>query len=92
MQQHEFIWMAQKLGIKSQQGAEGITVINLRPQIQIAHNYKKKDQMTVIFTEDQSRFLISSKPQLEEIILLERSNKDLEQILRKYCEDNLEKV
>lgn len=93
MQQHEFIWMAKNLKVTDvTQDETGNTVINLRPQIQLTHNYKKKNQMQIVFTEDQSRFLIPSKSDLEEIFRLHLSNVNVEQILRKHCEDNFEKV
>lgn len=93
MQQHEFIWMAKNLKVNNvTQNENGTTTINLRPQIQITHNYKKKNQMLIIFTEDQVRYLISTKVELQEIYRLHLSNVDLENVLRHYCEDWLKKI
>lgn len=92
MQQQEFIWMANNIphdGII--QDEIGNTIIQLRSQIQLTHNYKKKNQMMIIFQEDQSRFLIPSKKRLEDIYRLHLENTQLTDILRNYCEGTLER-
>jgi hypothetical protein len=92
MNQPEFIWMAKNLKVTDvKQDETGNTIINLRPQIQLTHSYKKKNQMQIIFTEDQARYLISTKVELQEIYRLHLSNVDLENVLRHYCEDWLKK-
>lgn len=92
MQQHEFIYITQTIRMMNiHQDPTGKTIVQLRPQIQIIHNSKKKNQMQIIFTEDQARFLIPSKKELEEIYRLHLENVNLSQILREYCEKNLQK-
>ena len=93
MYEPEFIWMAKSLKVTDiTQDGSGKTIINLRPQIQIIHNYKKKNQMILTFTEDQTRYLVPSKLELQEIYRLHLSNVDLEHVLRKYCEEKLQKI
>lgn len=92
MEQHDFIWMGKKLMVPVTQDETGNTIITLRPQIQLTHNYKKKNLTQVVFTEDQSRYTIGSKLELELIIGLHLSNDNLDQKLREFCESHLEKV
>lgn len=92
MEQHDFIWMGKKLMVPVTQDETGNTIIALRPQIQLTHNYKKKNLTQIIFTEDQTRFIISNKSELNAIIELHLKNNHLEQVLRKFCEDNFQKA
>lgn len=92
MEQHEFIWMGKKLGVPVSQDETGNTIINLRPQIQLTHNYKKKNQTQIVFTEDQARYTVSNKSEVESIVGLHLNNVHLEHALRKYCEENLQKA
>jgi hypothetical protein len=92
MQQHEFIWVARSQKINDvKQDETGNTIVNLRPQVQIIHNYKKKNHMQIVFTEDQFRFLILSTGTLKEIYNI-NATADSQSVLRKYCEDNLERI
>ena len=70
----------------------GIILVNLRPQIQVTHNYKKKNEMQVIFIDDQSRYLIPSQKELEDIYKMHLGNTNLTEILHKYCEEKLKKI
>jgi len=92
MEQHEFIWMGKKLGVPVSQDETGNTVMSLRPQIQLTHNYKKKNFTQIVFTEDQTRFTVSNKSEVESIVGLHIANEHLEQVLRKYCDENLQKA
>ena len=92
MQQHEFIWMGAKLGAPVAQSENGVSTITLRPQINLVHDYKKKDQTLVVFTEDDSKFIISDKDELNHIIGMHLTNDYIEQTLREYCNANLQKI
>ena len=92
MQQHEFIWMGGKLNLPMLQNGDGVTTIDLRPQIKLVHEYKKKDQTLVVFMEDDSKFIISSKDELNDIIHMHLTNEHLEQQLLEYCKANLQKI
>ena len=92
MEQHEFIWMGNKLGVQVIQGEGGITSIQLRPKIVVSHNYKKKNLTQVVFIEDGAKYNIGSKYELESVIALHLSNEHLETVLRSFCEKNLEKA
>lgn len=93
MQQHEFIWMAKNLKVDNvTQDESGNTIVKLRPHIVFMHNYKKKNQMMIMFSEDKATYIIPSKVEMEEIYEMHLTNPDVEQLLRKYCEENLEKV
>ena len=70
----------------------GNAIVQLRPQIQLVHNYKKKNLMTIRFIEDQTIFMIPSRKELEEIYRMHMENSDLTVILRDYCEKHLEKM
>lgn len=86
MQQCEFIMMAKKCSAKgSVQDEVGNTTINLRDGINISHNYKKKNQMKIIFIEDQAQFIIPDKNALQEIYAIHMMNKDAMQLIRDYC-------
>jgi len=92
MQQPDFIYLARGVAGEVTQDEIGNTIVQLRPQIQLKHNYKKKNLMTILFTEDQSMFCIPTRKDLESIYRLHLENKDLTQILRAYCEQQLEKL
>ena len=93
MQQHEFIWLGNNMKVgRVGQDTVGNTIVDLRPQIQITHNYKKKNLMLITFSDDGLTFIIPSKSQLEDIYRMHLSNVHLGEILRKYCEDNLQKA
>ena len=90
MEQQEFIWMAKNLKVVDViQDEIGNTIIQLRPQVQLVHNYKKSNLMTVKFVEDQMMFIVPSRKELEEIYRLHLENENLIQLLREYCELHL---
>lgn len=94
MDQIKFIVMANNIYPEGEvkQDPNGITIVNLRPQIQITHNYKKKNEMKIIFNDTNDEYLISSKNELEEIYGLHLANKDVIQILHEYCKNNLKSI
>lgn len=93
MKQNEFIWMAKNLrATKSVQDEDGNTAITLRPNILVVHNYKKRDQMIIVFIEDNSQYIIHTKKQLEDIFHIHLENKDAADILQRYCMSNLTKI
>lgn len=93
MKQHEFIWAARNMNVgDARQNDSGQTYITLRPGIMLIHDYKKKDQMTIEFTGDQAVYIIRDRKELETIYRLHLENRDLVEILRRYCSDNLTKI
>lgn len=93
MKQHEFIWMANNVHAgKAVQDESGNTAITLRPTIMVVHNYKKRDQMTLVFVEDQSQYIIPTKKELEEIFRIHLENQNINEILRRYCTEKLTKI
>lgn len=92
MTQPEFIWMSSNIlpEIGIEQRPDGNTVVGLRPQINIIHNFKRKDQITVVFLDDHATFVVPSKSALEDIYRMHLANTNLVQVLRKYCDDNFE--
>lgn len=93
MKQHEFIWMANNVRAgKAVQDASGNTAITIRPNIMVVHNYKKRDQMTLVFVEDNSQYLIPTKKELEEIFRIHLENQNINEILLRYCTEKLTKI
>lgn len=93
MKQHEFIWMTNNVHASNVvQDDSGNTAVTLRKNILLVHNYKKKDQMSIILVDTNSQFLIPSKKELESIFRLHLENKDLNEIIVKYCTENLSKI
>lgn len=92
MTQPEFIWLSSnilpKIGVE--QKPSGETIVGLRPQINIIHDFKKGNRLTIVFLDDGATFLIPSKEELEEIYAMHLANTNLVQVLRKYCDDNFE--
>jgi hypothetical protein len=74
------------------QFANGMTVADLRNDIQLTHNSRKNGMMMLIFKEDQKRYYIADDKQFNEIIKMHTENKDLDQILREYASTHLEEV
>lgn len=93
MKQHEFIWAARNMNVgEARQNDSGQTYITLRHGIQLTHDYKKKDQMTIEFLEDQSAYVIHDRKELEAIYRLHLENQNLNDVLRRYCSENLTKI
>lgn len=93
MKQMEFLWMSNNIQPEEViQGENGDVIVNLRKGIQVIHNYKRGNKMTVRFTEDQTSFVIPSKKELEDIYRMHLGNTNLINELRKYCDDNLQSL
>lgn len=90
MTQPDFIMMANKIGCKVAQATK--VVVELRPYVQLSHNYKKKDLMTIKFLEDQVEFKIPDRSSLEEIYRMHLEKENIVQALRNLCEEKFEKV
>ena len=94
MTQPKFMWatiaIKPKGGVK--QLANGMTVCDLKDNIQITHNSRKKNRMILIFKEDQKHYLISSDNKLNEILQMYTNLTDLDQKLREYASSNLEEI
>ena len=68
MEQHEFIWMANNMGIGIvTQDESGHTEANLRPNIYITHDYNGNNLMLLTFKETREFYKIKTKDELEEI-------------------------
>lgn len=92
LDQQKFLWIVNHSDVKSIKQAENdVVIVNVRDNIQITHCWKKNNRMELIITDDQSHYVIPDKSHLEEILTLHIDNKDLTQILKDYCDKNLEK-
>lgn len=93
MEQHEFIWMANNMGIGLVvQDETGHTEANLRPQICITHDYNGNNLMLLTFKETREFFKIKTKEELENIFRLHLTNENLETPLREYATENLQQI
>lgn len=96
MNQIKFISMTNQIQPQGnvEQTTDGIVVVNVRinPNIQITHNYKKKDEILIIFNDINEKFKLASDNQLEEIYKLHLGNINLTEPLHRYCEENLQKI
>lgn len=93
MKQHEFIWAAKNMKVnETRQDDFGNTFIRLRKDIQLTHNYKKKDRMAIEFQDDRSVYIIPTDKELKEIYRLHLENVNLNEILHQYCSMNLTKI
>lgn len=93
MDQNKFLWLGHvskpEGGVT--QDESSVVTINLRPQVQITHDYKKQNRVEVILKDDGSRFLVEDHNDLQEIFSLHLMNKDCVQLIRKYAEEHLRK-
>ena len=94
MTQPKFMWATMAVKPKGgiTQFASGMTVCDLRSDIQITHNSRKKDLMMLIFKEDQKRYIIPSDKELNEILQFYTDFDNLDQKLRAYASSKLEEV
>lgn len=94
MTQPKFMWatMAVKPIGGITQFASGMTVCDLKSNIQITHNARKHDLMMLIFKEDQKRYIIPSDKELTEILQMYTDLKDIDQKFREYAESKLEEI
>lgn len=92
MQQHEFIYIVNNMQAekRAEQDENGNVNIALRSQIKLSHNYKK-NEMVILFIDDNTTFKFSSRQELEEIGRIHLANKDAVEPLRRYCEEHLER-
>jgi hypothetical protein len=92
MEQHKFIWLAKNMKVENvTQGTNGETTIELRPNINIVHDYRRKNQMTIRLLEREEKYIIPSEKELERIYRLHLEHKDIMVPLMEYCAQ-LEKV
>lgn len=93
MEQHEFIWMANNMGIGIvTQDESGHTEANLRPNIYITHDYNGNNLMLLTFKETREFYKINTKDELEEIFRLHLTNENLEVPLRAYATESLKQI
>jgi hypothetical protein len=93
MEQHEFIWMANNMGIGIvTQDESGHTEANLRPNIYITHDYNGNNLMLLTFKETREFYKIKTKDELEEIFRLHLTNENLEVPLRAYATESLKQI
>lgn len=94
MTQTRFLWMCSRVknAGKMKQGGNGDVVFELKPEIHVCHRYGRTDQITIVFTEDQARYLIPSQHELEQIFKLFEENENVVQLLHDWCDQNLTKT
>ena len=95
MDQVKFMMMANNVHPEGAilQSEKGIVTVNLRPgQIVITHNYRRNNEMQIMFMDNHDKFIIPSEKELQEIYQFHLSNKDVVSILHEYCNNNLEKI
>lgn len=94
LDQPKFIWTMNNVHAsgKVQQNGTSEVKVDLRPQVQISHDYRKNNRTTITFKDDGVTFIIPDHTDLEEICRIHLMNKDAVQILREHCEKYLTKV
>lgn len=94
MKQSKFISTSYQINPQGgiNQTDKGKVIVNLRPGIQIIHDYHKHDQIVVSFSDINDSFKLTSDDQLEEIYKLHLGKINLTEPLHQYCVDNLEKI
>lgn len=94
MDQIKFIYTSKQIkpaGEVTDDGNGGVAVL-LRPGVVVTHKYKRNNQMTITFTEDESEYIIGTDKELEEIYRMHLSNVNFIQPARKYCDDHLQRA
>lgn len=93
MDQMKFIWLANQVHPEGgvTQDETSVVVMNLRPQIQVTHDYKKQDRIEIIFRDDNTRFFVEDHNALQEVFSIHLSNKDCVQLIREYAEKHFKK-
>jgi len=87
VQQHEFIQFANNINAESVAQIEnGIVRVSLTPQIEIDHSYKKKNMMTIKFTECGDQYIIPDRKELEFVVGFHLEGES-STFIKKYCED-----
>jgi hypothetical protein len=93
MEQSEFIFLSKRMNAASSRMDEvGNVSVTLRPGILLSHNYKKKNFMMITFTDEQDRFVIGTKDQLQHIYEIHINKKRAIEEIRRYCQKNLEPI
>lgn len=97
MVQMKFLWALRSLNhnCKIQQLDNGAVICHLTDDIDILHESRKNDQMTLIFTETNKKYLITSDSKFRE--LTERFENSFSTgatgtALRNFAKDNLEEI
>lgn len=85
MKQHEFVWMARNVKLKPVMKDDGITEVEVRPNIKIIHNCKKRDEMMVVFEDLDEEYLVPNKTELEKVYKLHLMQEHIGEALRQYC-------
>jgi hypothetical protein len=84
--------MAKNMQVKNIQQGDPEVIVTLKEGIDIKHNYKKKDQITIELKESGETYLLSTKKDLEEIYRIHLSNTNSTQVLYEWCMKSLNKI
>jgi hypothetical protein len=90
MNQIKFIWLSKNIpGVSVSQDPDGVTIVNLRPLIDITHDSNKRDKIEIIFKDDNTKYTIPNKKSLEEIYRMHLENEEVMLLLHQYCDTHL---
>ena len=86
MEQPKFIWVARNMKVGNvTQGPNGETTVEVRPNINIVHEYRRKNRMTMHLVERDEKYIIPSERELEHIYRLHLEHEDVMTPLMEYC-------
>lgn len=92
--QIKFIEMANNMkpagGIN--QTDDGNTVVQLRDNIQIIHNYKRRNEISILFQDTNERYIIPDQKELEFIYRTHLGEQDILQKLHQHAEETYKKI
>ena len=89
MTQQEFIWEMRTFN--TTQHSDGTTVAQLRPQVRITHNFRRRNIMHIIFDDENVKYIIPGKVELLFIIRKHIEFKEATQPMKDYCQKYLVK-
>lgn len=88
MNQVNFLWLSKNIpGISVRQEPKGVTVVKLRPLIEITHDSTRMNRLEILFKDDGSKYVIPNQTILEEIYRMHMANTELMLLLHQYCDN-----
>lgn len=94
MKQIDFMYFMKAFGFILAQKPNGNVITLMRPGIEINHNYKRKDLMSIRIIDFDSIYKIPDRDMLENIckMHLTKMDEDIFEDVHKFCESNLKKI
>lgn len=91
--QPKFMWLANHVhAIGIEQNSTPVVTLHLRPQIDITHNYERKNRVEILFKDDNTRYFVPDNADLERIIEIHMMHKDAVEMIRAWCRKHLKKI